>query len=57
MTDYDTELNRLQSMIDELRDIRDRTCEPKSNQNPRYLGLSSAIAGINKAIDSMLMQG
>lgn len=57
MADYGKEINLLRAMVDEIRRIRDRTCEPKSNQNPRYLALSSAIAGINKAIENMLVSG
>lgn len=34
-----TEQQRLQQMIDDLRRMRER-CEPKSNQNPRYLRYS-----------------
>jgi len=40
-----TERQRLQQMIDELRRIRER-CEPKSNQNPRYLHYSNAVSAL-----------
>jgi len=50
---YDKDINTMQRMIGEIRDIRNRTCEPKSQENPRYLGLSNAISGLNKAIDDM----
>jgi len=40
-----TERQRLQQMIDELRRIRER-CEPKSNQNPRYLRYSNAVSAL-----------
>jgi hypothetical protein len=40
---YDKEIDTLKRMIEEIRRIRYRTCEPKSNANPRYLGMSSAI--------------
>jgi len=33
------------TMIDELRRIRER-CEPKSNQNPRYLRYSNAVSAL-----------
>lgn len=36
---------RLQEMIEELRRMRDR-CEPKSNQNPRYLRYSNAVSAL-----------
>ncbi len=32
-------------MIDELRRMRER-CEPKSNQNPRYLRYSNAVSAL-----------
>jgi hypothetical protein len=50
---YDKEIDTLKRMIEEIRRIRYRTCEPKSNANPRYLGMSSAIGGLKKAIDDM----
>jgi hypothetical protein len=31
-----TDVERLQRMIDDLRRLRN-SCEPKNNQNPRYL--------------------
>ncbi len=37
-------------MQQRVRTIRDRYCESKSNENPRYLALSNAVAGLNKAI-------
>lgn len=40
-------------MIDRIRNIRDRTCEPKNRSNPRYHALSLAVSGISKAIDDM----
>ena len=53
MTSYEGDIARLNSFIDELRRIRDRTCEPKNNANPRYHALSSAISQIGRAIDDM----
>ena len=50
---YDKDIDTLQRMIEEIRRIGYRTCEPKSPDNPRYLGMSSAIAGLNKAINDM----
>lgn len=40
-------------MQDRIRVIRDRHCEPRSNQNPRYLALSNAVSGLNRAIADM----
>ncbi|HZC69340.1 MAG TPA: hypothetical protein VE442_01475 [Jatrophihabitans sp.] len=57
MSNYDAEITELQNIIERLRTIRTRTCEPKANTNPRYLGLSTAVAGINKAIDDMRREG
>ena len=53
MSSYNVAIGELRSIQDRRRAIRDRTCDPKSNENPRYLGLSSAVSGINKAIDDM----
>lgn len=53
MSGFDAEIDRLEAMIEDIRRIRTKTCEPKANWNPRYLGLSTAVAGINKAIDDM----
>ncbi|OHV56974.1 hypothetical protein [Pseudofrankia sp. BMG5.36] len=52
-TDYADEIARLESMIDELRRTRNRTCEPKNNTNPRYHALSSAVSSLTRAIDHM----
>jgi hypothetical protein len=40
-----TDIERLQRMIDDLRRLRN-SCEPKSNQNPRYLRYSNAISSL-----------
>lgn len=45
------------SMIDEIRRIRERTSEPKDASNARYHGLSTAMSGINKAIDDLRREG
>ena len=39
----DQDIASLRRMIEEIRQIRERTCDPKSNQNPRYHALSSAV--------------
>jgi hypothetical protein len=47
-----TGLDRLQAMIDELRRLRN-SCEPKSNQNPRYLRYSNAVSALLWIIDDL----
>jgi hypothetical protein len=47
------DVTRLEQMIDDIRAIRERTCEPKRNTNPRYLALSSAISQLNRAIEDL----
>ena len=54
---YQNEIARLEMCAEEIRRIRTRTCEPKANTNPRYLALSNAVAGINKAVDDMKREG
>ena len=40
-----TDIERLQRMIEDLRHLRN-SCEPKSNQNPRYLRYSNAVSNL-----------
>jgi hypothetical protein len=47
-----TDEQRLQEMIDQLRRMREH-CEPKSNQNPRYLRYSNAISALRWIIDDL----
>jgi hypothetical protein len=51
------DVERLARMVDEVRAIRTRTCEPKSNTNPRYLALSSVVSNLNKAIEDIRLHG
>jgi hypothetical protein len=51
--DYKDVIGELRGIQERLRAIRDRYCDPKSNENPRYLALSSAVSGLNKAINHM----
>jgi hypothetical protein len=44
------DIDRLRGMVDELRRLRN-TCEPKSNQNPRYLRYSNAVSALLWIID------
>lgn len=53
MTGYPSEIASLERMIEEIRRIRDRTCVPKSNSNPRYHALSAAVSQLDKAIRDM----
>jgi len=56
MHTYDEAIKELRLMQERLRAIREKTCDPKSNENPRYLGLSTAVSGITKAIENMLVE-
>ena len=40
-----TDIEQLQHMIDDLRRLRN-SCEPKTNQNPRYLRYSNAVSNL-----------
>jgi hypothetical protein len=57
MTDYNSEIERLTAIAEDLRRIRERTCEPKRNTNPRYHALSSAVSSIDRAIADMRAEG
>jgi hypothetical protein len=57
MPEDDGDIARLERMIEDVRRIRDRACEPKSNSNPRYHALSSAVSQLNRAIDNMRAEG
>ncbi|MER6590893.1 hypothetical protein ABT214_03300 [Micromonospora purpureochromogenes] len=47
-----THEDQLQRMIEELRRMREQ-CEPKSNQNPRYLRYSNAVSALRWIIDDL----
>ena len=49
----DQDIASLRRMIEEIRQIRERTCDPKSNHNPRYHALSSAVSSLGKAAKDM----
>jgi len=57
MSEYEDDIGRLKHMIEDVRRIRERTCEPKSNANPRYHALSAAVHQLNRAIDDMRAEG
>jgi hypothetical protein len=44
--------DRLQAMIDDLRRMREQ-CEPKLNQNLRYLRYSNAVSALRWIIDDL----
>lgn len=46
------DVRRLRDMVDELRRQRN-SCEPKSNQNARYLRYSTAVSSLNWIIDDL----
>ncbi len=43
-------------MIDALRRQREQ-CEPKSNQNPRYLRYSNAVSSLKWIIEDLRAEG
>jgi hypothetical protein len=53
MPSYDAEIARIEAMVEDIRAIRTRTCEPKDRSNPRYHALSMAVSGLLKAADDM----
>lgn len=53
MSTYDRDIAQLDAMIEDIRAIRARTCEPKNQSNPRYHALSMAVSGLKKAAEDM----
>jgi hypothetical protein len=53
MPDLGVDIAELELMIEKVRQIRTRNCEPKSNTNPRYLALSNVVSNLQKAADDM----
>ena len=53
MSTYDRDIARIEAMVEDIRAIRARTCEPKNQSNPRYHALSMAVSGLMKAADDM----
>jgi len=53
MSTYEGEVRRIQAMIEEVRALRQRTCEAKDRSNPRYHALSQAVSALSKAADDM----
>jgi hypothetical protein len=50
-----TKIEELEHMVDGLRRQRN-DCEPKSNQNPRYLRYSNAVSALLWIIDDLRAQ-
>jgi hypothetical protein len=57
MSEYKGDIASLERMIEDVRRIRERTCEPKSDSNRRYHALSAAVSQLNRAIDDMRAEG
>ena len=53
MADYAEDIARLEAIVEDVRRIRTRTCEPKANSNPRYLALSKVVTNLTKAIEDI----
>lgn len=53
LTQHDADIGKLEEMAEEIQRIRERTCEPKRNDNPRYHALSSAVSSLRKAAEDM----
>jgi hypothetical protein len=51
MSTYERDIARIEAIVEDIRAIRDRTCQPKNQSNPRYHALS--MAGLKKATDDM----
>jgi hypothetical protein len=45
--------DELGAMIERVQRIRDRSCEPKNNGNPRYHALSLVVTNLRKAADDI----
>jgi hypothetical protein len=48
-----SDAERLDQLVEELRSLRNRTCEPKSNANQRYLRLSNAVSALLWVADDL----
>lgn len=53
MSDYTDVIGEMEKMQDRLRTIRERYCEPKNQDNPRYNALSRAVSSIGSAVKDM----
>ncbi len=48
-----SDADRLDKLVQELRALRNRTCEPKTNANQRYLRLSNAVSALLWVADDL----
>jgi hypothetical protein len=53
MSSYRKEIARIEALVEDMRAIRDRTREPRNQNNPRFQALSMAVSGLKKAADDM----
>lgn len=53
MSTYEKEIARIEALVEDVRAIRDRTCAPKNQSNPRYHTLSMAVSWLKEAADDM----
>jgi hypothetical protein len=53
MSTHDEDVALLRAMVEDVRRIRNRTCEPEDRSNPRYHALSMAVSGLLRAADDM----
>jgi hypothetical protein len=44
---------RLERMVEDIRGMRNRLCDPKASNNPRYHALSMAVSSLMKAADDL----
>jgi len=55
--DYTDVIGELRSMQERIGAVQDRYCNPKSNENPRYLALSNVVSGLSRAIGDIQAEG
>jgi hypothetical protein len=54
---HEEDIARIEAMVQDIRAIRDRTCEQKDRSSPRYHALSMSVSGLMKAVDDMRRDG
>lgn len=53
MNHSDPDVLLVDRIIEDLRSIRTRRCDPKSNENPTYLQISNAVSNLLKVKDTL----
>jgi hypothetical protein len=53
MNHSDPDVLLVDRIIEDLRSIRTRRCDPKSNENPTYLQISNAVSSLLKVKDTL----